>query len=60
MATDPTDMCGRCRKPFDPTDSRWDGRARYGATRWCRWCVDRCHESTDFAHTCPICEGPPR
>ncbi|MEU8688810.1 hypothetical protein [Streptomyces sp. NPDC048665] len=48
--------CGRCRTPFDPTDTAFDGRARHGETPWCRWCVDRCHESTDAFHACPICD----
>ncbi|MFI2202691.1 hypothetical protein ACH47Z_18300 [Streptomyces sp. NPDC020192] len=48
--------CGRCRQPFDPTDTRFDGHARHGETPWCRWCVDRCHESTDAFHACPICD----
>lgn len=47
--------CRRCRIPFDPEDKSPTGRARYAATRWCRGCVDRCHESTDFAHSCVIC-----
>jgi hypothetical protein len=48
-------VCGRCRKPFDPTDTRWDGHAEKGTTGFCRSCVDRCHESTDAFHVCPIC-----
>lgn len=57
--------CRRCRTPFDPTDTRFDGRARHGETPFCRWCVDRCHESTDAFHACPICDpkrygGEPR
>lgn len=49
--------CGRCNKPFDPTDTRWDGRAEHNATGFCRSCVDRCHESTDAFHRCAICES---
>lgn len=48
-------VCGRCRKPFDPTDTRFDGRARYGETPWCRSCVDNCHES-QVEHACPVCD----
>ncbi|WP_063803523.1 endonuclease VII domain-containing protein [Streptomyces silvensis] len=47
--------CAACRTPFDPADSRHDGRARYGLTDHCRCCVDRCHESTDVGHRCPVC-----
>ncbi len=50
-----SDACGRCNRAFDPTDTAWDGRARYRDTQWCRSCIDRCHESTDFAHVCAIC-----
>lgn len=48
--------CGRCRKPFDSADTRFDGRARHRDEPWCRGCVDRCHESTDPAHACPVCD----
>lgn len=49
------ERCGRCNRPFDPTDTRWDGQARYAETPFCRSCIDRCHESTDAFHRCPIC-----
>ncbi|MBH1939246.1 hypothetical protein I5Q34_34165 [Streptomyces sp. AV19] len=56
MTTLPTtENCTQCGQPFDPTDKRFDGRARHGTTPFCRRCVDRCHESTDFAHKCAIC-----
>jgi hypothetical protein len=55
----PVDACGRCKKPFDPTDTRWDGHARHRDTPFCRSCVDRCHESTDAFHRCPICAPAP-
>jgi hypothetical protein len=51
----PTEACGKCKKPFDPTDTRHDGQARHGVTSFCRRCVDRCHESTDAFHECVIC-----
>ncbi|MFD1659985.1 hypothetical protein ACFSL4_17730 [Streptomyces caeni] len=54
--TPPPPSCGKCRKPFDPADTRFDGRARHGETPWCRRCVDSCHESTDAFHACPICD----
>lgn len=49
--------CARCGLTFDPIDQTWNGRARYQDTEFCRSCVDRCHESTDFAHECVICEA---
>lgn len=54
-STPPADTCGRCRKPFDPTDTTFDGQARQGVTPFCRRCVDRCHESEDAGHRCPVC-----
>lgn len=48
--------CGKCRSPFDPADTRFDGAARYASTPYCRRCVDRCHESTDAFHRCVICQ----
>jgi hypothetical protein len=48
--------CGRCRQPFDPADARFDGHAQHGTTPFCRGCVDRCHESTDAFHVCPVCD----
>jgi hypothetical protein len=47
--------CRRCRKPFDPADTRFDGRARYQDTPWCRTCIDTCHEGS-AEHVCVICE----
>ncbi|MGW7362000.1 hypothetical protein ACWGI8_00880 [Streptomyces sp. NPDC054841] len=54
--SEPAPACGHCRQPFDPTDKRFDGRARHADTPWCRACVDRCHESTDAFHACPMCD----
>lgn len=51
------DTCERCRRPFDYNDTRFDGRARQGTMPFCRSCVDRCHESNDAGHRCPICKG---
>jgi hypothetical protein len=53
--TDSDQKCKRCRRPFDPTDNESTGAARYAQTQFCRGCVDRCHESTDAFHQCPIC-----
>ncbi|MEU7431056.1 hypothetical protein AB0B07_09390 [Streptomyces sioyaensis] len=54
-STRDAETCGRCRRPFDPTDTRFDGRARYRDTPFCGGCIDRCHESTDAGHRCPVC-----
>lgn len=48
--------CGRCGTPFDPTDTRFDGRARHSLSDYCRRCVDRCHEATDAYHRCAVCQ----
>lgn len=50
------EKCARCRRTFDPDDTRFDGRAKHGTTPFCRSCVDRCHESTDAFHACPVCD----
>jgi hypothetical protein len=47
--------CRRCSTPFDPADTRFDGRARHGDSPWCRWCVDACHEGS-AEHVCMICD----
>lgn len=53
------EACGRCATPFDPADTSFDGRARYGNTLFCRYCIDRCHEA-DADHRCIICLGTAR
>ncbi|MGV9282156.1 hypothetical protein [Streptomyces sp. NPDC003730] len=59
MAGDDTaEACGKCEQPFDPADTRHDGRAQHAGTPYCRGCVDRCHESTDAFHVCVICRDP--
>ncbi len=50
-----TNRCRRCRRPFDPADKAFDGRARYRETPHCRACVDNCHEGS-AEHVCVICE----
>jgi hypothetical protein len=50
--------CGRCRRPFDPGDTRWDGHAEYRDSGYCRSCVDLCHNTELADHRCPICAGP--
>lgn len=47
--------CGKCRTPFDPADTRFDGAARYSLTPYCRGCVDRCHDTEIADHRCVIC-----
>jgi hypothetical protein len=48
--------CGRCGNRFDASDPSFDGAAEYRDSGFCRGCVDRCHESSDFAHACPVCD----
>ncbi|MGW0942926.1 hypothetical protein ACWD4O_10290 [Streptomyces sp. NPDC002623] len=47
--------CRRCLTPFDPTDTAFDGRARYKDSTWCRWCTDKCHDG-GAEHVCQICD----
>lgn len=49
------EKCANCGQPFDPTDTRFDGLARYRETRFCRRCVDRCHDSEIADHCCGVC-----
>lgn len=49
------EACGKCRHHFDPADKRFDGRARYRLTPYCRGCVDRCHDTEVADHRCVIC-----
>ncbi|MEU3255839.1 hypothetical protein [Streptomyces sp. NPDC006997] len=48
-------QCGRCHKPFDPTDTRHDGHDRYASTPWCRRCIDNCRDG-GTEHVCVICD----
>ncbi|WP_435252201.1 hypothetical protein [Streptomyces tendae] len=50
-----TAACAKCKTPFDPDDTSFDGRGQHYRTPYCRRCVDRCHESTDASHACVIC-----
>lgn len=54
-AVEPSEACGKCKQPFDPADTRFDGRARYHLTPYCRGCVDRCHDNEIADHRCVIC-----
>lgn len=54
-AVEASEACGKCRQPFDPADTAFDGRARYHLTPYCRGCVDRCHDTEIADHRCVIC-----
>ena len=54
-AEQPAESCGKCRRPFDPADTRFDGRGRFYLTPYCRGCVDRCHDNEIADHRCVIC-----
>jgi hypothetical protein len=43
-------VCERCKR--SPV---WHRGAPYYDGRFCPACIDRCHEATEFDHTCPIC-----
>lgn len=47
--------CGKCKTPFDPTDTRHDGHAQKRDTPYCRRCVDLCHDNEIADHRCVIC-----
>jgi hypothetical protein len=47
--------CARCGHAFNPTDTRFDGRARYKRTPYCHRCIDNCHGSEDPCHRCVVC-----
>ena len=49
------DQCGKCKTPFDPADTRFDGHARHRETPYCRRCVDACHDNEIADHRCVIC-----
>ncbi|MFF1604186.1 hypothetical protein ACFVYV_43375 [Streptomyces mirabilis] len=50
-----SEACGKCKRPFDPADTAFDGRARYHLTPYCRGCVDLCHDTEIADHRCVIC-----
>ncbi|MEL3944834.1 hypothetical protein [Streptomyces sp. LNU-CPARS28] len=54
-AEEPPAACRKCRQPFDPADTRFDGHARHGLTPYCRRCVDACHDNEIADHRCVIC-----
>jgi len=51
----PAEACGKCKTPFDPSDTRFDGHARYYLTPFCKRCVDACHDNEIADHRCVIC-----
>ncbi|MEU7155123.1 hypothetical protein [Streptomyces chrestomyceticus] len=53
-----TPACARCRQPFDPSDTRFDGRARHHGGPFCRRCVGACRYATDPFHRCVVCHAP--
>ncbi|MGW1615755.1 hypothetical protein ACWCQZ_41165 [Streptomyces sp. NPDC002285] len=57
VAAEPSAACGKCRQPFDPADTRFDGHARHKETPFCRSCIDLCHDATDAFHRCVICDA---
>jgi hypothetical protein len=50
-----SEACGKCKRPFDPADTAFDGQARHYLTPYCRGCVDRCHDNESADHRCVIC-----
>ncbi|MET8475396.1 hypothetical protein ABZY90_19730 [Streptomyces sp. NPDC006422] len=53
--TQPPTGCAKCKAPFDPTDTRFDGHAQERDTPYCRRCVDCCHDTEIADHRCVIC-----
>ncbi|QBI56861.1 hypothetical protein [Streptomonospora litoralis] len=51
--TPSADACVNCGATFVNNIS-FNGAAQYRDTRWCRRCIDRCHEG-GADHKCPIC-----
>jgi hypothetical protein len=47
--------CGRCHRPFNASDTRFDGHARHKDTPFCRSCTDNCADG-GTEHACVICE----
>jgi hypothetical protein len=48
-------ICRRCHRPFDASDTTFDGRARHKDTPFCRSCADNCADG-GTEHVCVICE----
>lgn len=54
-AQQPAAACGKCKTPYDPADTRFDGHARHRETPYCRRCVDLCRDNEIADHRCVIC-----
>lgn len=50
-----SEICGKCKKPFDLADTSRDGHNRFYLTPYCRRCVDACHDTEIADHRCVIC-----
>lgn len=50
----PADLCAKCKRPFDPGDTAFDGNARHADSPFCRGCVDACHDTEIADHWCVI------
>jgi hypothetical protein len=53
----PAPKCGRCETRVVVRGNTTGGEPSIRG-RFCRTCIDRCHESTDFAHECVVCATP--
>lgn len=51
-----TAACAKCRKPFDPADQSYAGRAQFPQTPFCCGCITRCHDSESADHWCAVDE----
>lgn len=51
-----TAACAKCRKPFDPADQSYAGRAQFPQTPFCCGCISRCHDSEIADHWCAVDE----
>lgn len=52
--SDGESRCAKCKRPFDPTDTRFDGAAQHRSTPFCRECVDRCQDTEIADHWCAV------
>lgn len=50
-----SEACGKCKQPFDLTDTSRDGHNRFYLTPYCRRCVDACQDTEIADHRCVIC-----
>ncbi|MGW2209943.1 hypothetical protein [Streptomyces sp. NPDC001781] len=54
-AKEAAEACGKCRRAFDPADTRFDGHGRHQQTPYCRRCINRCRDTEIADHRCVIC-----